>query len=161
MSAEPNRDRHAGEKAFLPNKLGRFELEAPILKVSVELGRPRRGIFGERRGQVEQFHVYGEPLTIEVLPIPEEGRPSPYFGAVGRFQLTSSHQSCGSQRCCLRNANGLECEISIHGLGTRYTRTPIRTTIVAVPPILQSVNRPSPVRRITRSLQPAGGVEAG
>lgn len=78
------------EKAFLPNRLGTFELEAPLLKCSVELDRRRTGFFGEVRGRVEQFYIYGEPLTIEVLGIPEEGRPETYYGSVGRFQVAAA-----------------------------------------------------------------------
>jgi len=71
------------ERAFLPSKIGVFELPAPELRFHA-LRNSRYG------GKVEKYGIRGEPLKIEVLPIPEVGRPSPYFGAVGRFTITAA-----------------------------------------------------------------------
>lgn len=74
------------EKAFLPTRLGRIELSAPLLRYHVVRGS-QRDIFGGSRRQSDNLYSYGKPIVLEVLPIPEEGRPDPYFGAVGRFTL--------------------------------------------------------------------------
>jgi len=75
------------EKAFLPTRAGTLELSAPMLRYNVLQGRS--GMFGER-SQTQNNYVYGKPIRIEVLPIPEAGRPNPYFGGVGRFQVEAS-----------------------------------------------------------------------
>lgn len=41
-------------------------------------------------GREENVRAVSEPLTLTVLPIPEEGRPSGYQGAVGRFTVKAS-----------------------------------------------------------------------
>ncbi|MCC7399218.1 MAG: BatD family protein [Planctomycetes bacterium] len=66
-------------RAFLPTRPGTFELAAPSLRFQVV----RRE--GQRRGALsENLFVQGQPLRIEVLPLPEAGRPDPYYRAVGR-----------------------------------------------------------------------------
>lgn len=66
------------DRTFLPTRPGKLELAAPLLRYNV-LVRDGR--------QAENFYVYGKPLAVEVLPIPVEGRPDPYYGAVGRFTI--------------------------------------------------------------------------
>ncbi|HEB52435.1 MAG TPA: hypothetical protein ENI87_04165, partial [bacterium] len=78
------------ERAFLPTRLGRIELPAPLLRFNVVRGATRPDLFGRRRNRTENFFVYGEPVAIDVLPIPEEGRPTPFYGAVGRFEIAAS-----------------------------------------------------------------------
>ncbi len=78
------------EKAFLPTRIGTWQLAAPMLRFQVRSGenlRDRFGFFEPTRG--ENFYVYGQPTEVEVLPIPEQGRPTPYSGAVGRFSLAA------------------------------------------------------------------------
>jgi len=74
------------ERAYLPTRLGKIELPAPMLRFHAL----RRSGSRSRRPMSENYYVYGEPLELEVLPIPEEGRPTPYFGAVGRFTIEAS-----------------------------------------------------------------------
>lgn len=74
------------QRAFLPSKIGRVVLPAPELRFHA-LRHTRRQVRGS---QVDKYGIVGEPIEFEVLPIPEEGRPSPYFGAVGRFDVTAS-----------------------------------------------------------------------
>lgn len=81
----------AFDKAFLPTRAGRLELPAPLLRYHVLLREGRMGLFGERVGaQSQNYYVYGKPVQIEVLPIPEAGRPTPYYGAVGRFTVEAA-----------------------------------------------------------------------
>jgi hypothetical protein len=74
------------ERAFLPSKIGRVVLPAPELRFHA-LRHTRRQVRGS---QVDKYRIVGKPIEFEVLPIPEEGRPSPFFGAVGRFNITAS-----------------------------------------------------------------------
>ncbi len=77
------------EKAFLPTRLGRIELSAPMLRYQVLTGA-QRDLFGGLRRQSDNLYSYGKPIELEVLPIPEVGRPDPYYGAVGRFTLDAA-----------------------------------------------------------------------
>jgi hypothetical protein len=79
------------DRAFLPTRLGKIELSPPTLRYHVLQREGQQDIFGRARGQLsDNFYVYGKPISIEVLPIPEAGRPTPYYGAVGRFQIDAA-----------------------------------------------------------------------
>lgn len=68
--------RFSFDRAFLPTRVGRVELSAPSLRFHV-VRSEGRDVFGlPRGGMSENFYVYGQPLAIEVLPIPDAGRPS-------------------------------------------------------------------------------------
>lgn len=78
------------ERAFLPTRAGMLELGAPMLRYHIAL-QQGRGMFGEQvNARTQNYYVYGKPIVIEVLPIPETGRPSPYYGGVGRFQIEAN-----------------------------------------------------------------------
>jgi tetratricopeptide (TPR) repeat protein len=79
------------ERAFLPTQIGRIELPAPMLRFHVVLREGQQDLFGLRRGGVtENYYKIGQPLVLDVLPIPEVGRPTPFWGAVGRFELAAA-----------------------------------------------------------------------
>ena len=76
------------DRAFLPTRTGKIELMAPTLRFHVVRSAGVPDVFGRPRGsQSENLYVYGKAVTVEVLPIPEAGRPTPYYGAVGRFAI--------------------------------------------------------------------------
>ncbi len=77
------------ERSFLPTRPGTIELAGAVSRFKVLTGPPRRGMFNERIDEPELFHVYANPISIEVLPLPEDGRPNEFTGAVGRFTLTA------------------------------------------------------------------------
>ncbi|MCA8967770.1 MAG: BatD family protein, partial [Planctomycetes bacterium] len=79
------------ERAFLPTRLGKVQLSAPMLRFQVVQRQGRPDVFGRTRDALtKNFFVYGKPIELEVLPIPEEGRPTPFYGAVGRFQIDAA-----------------------------------------------------------------------
>ena len=101
------------ERAFLPSKIGTFELPAAELRFHA-LASSRYG------GKVEKYGIRGEPLKIEVLPIPEAGRPSPYFGAVGRFSITAS-----LDRDRVRFGDSFKLTLTVRGQGNfEFLRLP-------------------------------------
>jgi tetratricopeptide (TPR) repeat protein len=67
-------------RAFFPISPGRHEI--PPARLFYEM---RRGILHAP----ETFTVASRPLPIRVLPVPEDGRPPYFTGAVGRFSMTS------------------------------------------------------------------------
>lgn len=83
--------RFAYERAFLPTRIGTIKLPAPLFRYHVLRKEGRQDLFGTTRGALtEQYYAQGRPIEIEVLPIPEVGRPTPYYGAVGRFTLEAT-----------------------------------------------------------------------
>ena len=109
------------EKAFLPSRSGRLRLPAPLLRFANQTGESRRGFFGERvAGRTENLYAYGEPVEVEVLPIPVEARPPDYYGAVGRFDVTAR-----LDRQRVRVGNSLKLILTIAGRGnTEFLRVP-------------------------------------
>lgn len=73
-------------KSFTPTRAGKLELSTS----SLEFGRVvAREDFFMRSSleRVEQFFARGEPVSIDVVPLPENGRPFDFGGAVGRFSV--------------------------------------------------------------------------
>lgn len=114
-------NRFSFQKSFLPTRPGKLTLDAPMLRYHVQLTEGRQNLFGERvGGQSQNFYVYGEPIALEVLPIPEAGRPQPYFGAVGRFQLSAS-----LDRDTVKVGSSVKLKLSIAGSGNfEFLRLP-------------------------------------
>lgn len=70
-----------------PQKTGKLEIEPLSLDVTVEVPTNRRDFFGGRL--YEQVHktVAAGARTITVKPLPEEGKPADFTGAVGQFDF--------------------------------------------------------------------------
>lgn len=108
-------------RSFLPTRPGTFTLDAPMLRYHVQLSEGRVGIFGERVGaQSQNYYVYGQPMTLLVLPIPEVGRPQPYFGAVGRFRI-----EVGLDKDTVKVGSSVKLTLRISGSGNfEFLRLP-------------------------------------
>lgn len=79
------------DRSYLPTQVGRIELPAPMLRYDVLLRDGPQDVFGRPRGQqTDNYFATGKPVVIDVLPIPETGRPNPYYGAVGRFRIDAA-----------------------------------------------------------------------
>lgn len=101
------------ERAFLPTRLGRIELSAPMLRYHVVLREGARDLFAGSRGrQTDNLYSYGQPIEIEVLPIPEVGRPDPYYGAVGRFAITAE-----VDRSAVQVGQSVQLTLTVRGQG--------------------------------------------
>ena len=109
------------QRAFLPTRLGKIELPAPLLRFNVVRPGGRRNVFGRMTGgSSENYYVYGQPMAIEVLPIPEEGRPTPFFGAVGRFTLAAA-----LDRGNVKVGNSVKLTLTVRGQGNfEFLRLP-------------------------------------
>ncbi len=109
------------EKSFLPTRPGKKRLDAPLLRYHVQTQQGRRGVFGELiGGESQNYYVYGEPIEVEVLPIPEAGRPQPYYGAVGRFRITTE-----LDKDTVKVGNSVKLTLRIEGAGNfEFLRAP-------------------------------------
>ena len=72
---------------LFPLSTGPIEADPVTLSLDVRGGRARRSIFDIRFQPTVRKTVRSEPLHIEVVPLPVEGRPDDFDGAVGDFKL--------------------------------------------------------------------------
>lgn len=70
-----------------PQKTGKLEIEPLSLDVTVEVPTNRRDIFGGRLMTQINKRVSAGSRTINVKPLPENGKPDNFSGAVGDFKF--------------------------------------------------------------------------
>lgn len=70
-----------------PQKTGKLEIEPLSLDVTVEVPTKRRDFFGGRLMTQVNKRVSAGSRTINVKPLPEEGKPENFSGAVGDFKF--------------------------------------------------------------------------
>jgi LPXTG-motif cell wall-anchored protein len=103
------------ELGLVPTSVGALELAAPVL-VFAHAARFEESLFDPRVpiDRVDAF-ASGTPLTLDVVPWPEAGRPPEFTGAVGRFAV--------SARALPRDADdaGLAVELRVEGEGNLET----------------------------------------
>jgi len=73
-------------RRFVATRPGTVRFDRSLFKFSELVGRG--GVFS--RGASRDFYAPIEPFEIEVLPVPEEGRPLEWSGAVGEIEATRS-----------------------------------------------------------------------
>jgi len=74
-------------RSFVPTRGGTLEFPTSFL----EFGHlQERGFFSQRATQAESFFVRASAFALEVSPLPEEGRPLDYGGAIGALELRAS-----------------------------------------------------------------------
>lgn len=73
-------------RVFLPTRPLSIDLPQPFL----EFGQhEQRGFLGTSRGKRETYFVSGDAVSIEVVPLPTEGRPLDYTGAIGTMAVAA------------------------------------------------------------------------
>ncbi|MHC4620320.1 MAG: BatD family protein, partial [Planctomycetota bacterium] len=75
-------------KVLIPKVPGRMELAPAAVSADVAVGRSR-SFFGARY-QYKRFMVSSQPLTLTVLPLPQENQPPEFYGLVGRYTISAS-----------------------------------------------------------------------
>jgi hypothetical protein len=70
-----------------PQKTGKLEIEPLKLDITVEVPTNRRDIFGGMHMAQTNRTVSAGSRTINVKPLPEEGKPDDFTGAVGEFRF--------------------------------------------------------------------------
>jgi hypothetical protein len=75
-------------KVLIPRRAGEIEIEAASVSADVEVGRSR-DFFGFQP-KYKRFMVSSAPLTLTVLPLSREGRPTGFYGLVGRYTISAS-----------------------------------------------------------------------
>lgn len=95
-----------------PQKTGTLEIEPLALDITVDVPTNRRDIFGGRLMQSVHRTVAAGSRTINVKPLPENGRPLDFTGAVGAFdfKVTTSKNT-------LKATEALEAKVEVTGNG--------------------------------------------
>jgi hypothetical protein len=82
-------------KVLIPKRAGTIEIEPATVSADVAVGRTRNrnSLFDDFFGsnvQYKRFMVGSEPTQLNVLNLPDEGKPSDFYGLVGKYTITSS-----------------------------------------------------------------------
>lgn len=70
-----------------PQKTGELKVEPLTIGVSVEVPTNRRDIFGRRQYELVEKTFSAKTRVFDVKPLPEEGKPLDFTGAVGQFNI--------------------------------------------------------------------------
>jgi hypothetical protein len=82
-------------KVLIPKQSGEIEIQPTSVSADVAVGRVRsrdsffNDFFGSQN-QYKRFMVSSQPLSLNVLPLPEENKPSGFYGLVGRYTISAS-----------------------------------------------------------------------
>jgi hypothetical protein len=95
-----------------PQKTGKLTIEPLSLDITVEVPSNRRDVFGRNFMSTVNRTVASRNRIINVKPLPENGKPENFSGAVGSFdfKVTTSKQS-------LKATEALELKVSVSGKG--------------------------------------------
>jgi hypothetical protein len=81
-------------KVLIPRHAGQIQLAPTSVSADVAVGRQKRrgSIFDDffGRTQYKRFMVKSKPLTLSVLPLPQEGKPAEFYGLVGHYGISAS-----------------------------------------------------------------------
>src|SRR5690606_32222916 len=95
-----------------PQKTGKLEIEPLSLAGTVEVPTNRRDIFGARLMAQASKTVSAGSRTIDVKPLPTEGKPADFTGAVGEYEfnvITSKSE--------LNASESLQARVEVKGKG--------------------------------------------
>ena len=110
---EPYRYVELKKTVLYPQKTGELHIEPLTLSVSVDVPTERRDIFGGRLYTTVDKRVAAGNRTINVRPLPSEGKPAGFTGAVGEnleFSVTADKTS-------LAATESLEAKVEVSGEG--------------------------------------------
>ena len=95
-----------------PQKTGKLTIEPLSLDITVEVPSNRRDVFGRSFMSTVNRTVASRNRVINVKPLPENGKPENFSGAVGSFdfKVTTNKES-------LKATEALELKVSVSGKG--------------------------------------------
>lgn len=95
-----------------PQKSGELDIEPLTLDVPIDVKSNRRDIFGRRLMTRVNKTISAGRKTINVKPLPEQGRPANFNGAVGKFDFNVT-----ANRTTLDAGESLEVNVEVSGNG--------------------------------------------
>ena len=100
-------------KAVLyPQKIGKLNMEPLTVDASVQVATNRRDIFGGRLMANANKRVSAGNNTINVKPLPEQGKPLDFTGAVGDFSFKVT-----TTKTQLNASESLQAKVEVQGNG--------------------------------------------
>lgn len=110
---EPYRYVVLRKTVLYPQKTGKLDIEPLTLNISVEVPGDRRDIFGNRFYETVDKVVAAGNRTIDVKPLPQEGKPAGFTGAVGK----NLNLKVRTDKKELRATESLEARVEVSGQG--------------------------------------------
>ena len=95
-----------------PQKSGKLSIEPLSLEVTVDVPTNKRDFFGGRVYSQATKTVSAGSRTINVKPLPEEGKPADFSGAVGKFDF-----SVTTSKTTLNASESLQAKVEVSGKG--------------------------------------------
>ncbi|MCG2459356.1 BatD family protein [Flavobacteriaceae bacterium F89] len=95
-----------------PQKIGKLEIEPLSLEVTVDVPTNRRDFFGGRIMSQTNKTVSAGNRTLDVKPLPTEGKPANFTGAVGKFDF-----SVTASKTQLNASESLQAKVEVKGKG--------------------------------------------
>lgn len=154
---EPQEEIYKGEKytsvivkkvVLYPQKSGTLTVAPLSLDVAFEYPTSRRDFFGRRAYGVTNLKVSTGATNINVKPLPENGKPEDFSGAVGTFDFIVT-----PNRTAVRQGETIELDISVTGKGNLELFSLPKPV---VPSALEMYD-PVPKKQITVSLSGMSG----
>jgi len=110
---EPYRFVVLRKTVLYPQKTGKLNIEPLTLNISVEVPGNRRDIFGNRFYETVDKVVAAGNRVINVKPLPQEGRPADFTGAVGK----NLDLEVSTDKNALRATESLQATVKVTGQG--------------------------------------------
>ena len=112
-NGEPYRFVVLRKTVLYPQKTGKLNIEPLTLNISVEVPGNRRDIFGNRFYETVDKVVAAGNRVIDVKPLPQEGRPADFTGAVGK----NLNLKVTTDKTELRATESLQAKVEVTGQG--------------------------------------------
>ncbi len=109
---EPYRYVVLRKTVLYPQKTGKLNIEPLTLTVSVDVPTKRRDIFGGRLYSTVNKTVAAGNRTINVKPLPTQGKPDDFSGAVGSFKFEVT-----TNKNALDATESLDARVTVSGNG--------------------------------------------
>ncbi len=100
------------KSVLLPQKTGKLTIEPLTLDVAVNVPTNRRDFFGGRQYQSVSQKVAAPTRTINVKPLPEQGKPASFNGAVGNFDFDVT-----TNKKALKSGESFQATVKVSGKG--------------------------------------------
>ena len=99
FGGQPYRYVELRKTVLYPQRTGELKIEPLSLSVSVEVPTDKRDFFGRRTYEVVEKNFSANTRIVDVKPLPEEGKPENFSGAVGEFdfKLKANRQELDAQ----------------------------------------------------------------
>ncbi len=138
------------QKVLIPKSPGRYELGKLKINADVAVGSVRnsrqtffRDPFNMDSKRYERFVVESQPISLEVKPLPEEGRPEGFYGLVGNYEILASAQASETtQDGKLKVAVGEPITLTVKIGPANYTEPIKAPNLFAIPEFSKNFRMP-------------------